>query len=207
MIQLRNKIGKEEISKMEKAFFPGRIIVIYTKEAADKAVEYLNTHKVVGIDTETRPSFKKGKMYKVSLLQISTLDTCFLFRLNIIGMPESLEEFLMSDILKIGLSLRDDFNSLKRSESLKARRGKWIDLQDYVVPFGIEDKSLQKIFANLFNQKISKSQRLSNWEAETLSPGQQLYAATDAWACVKIYSYLSDIDDSKDYELIKNDII
>ena len=113
----------------------------------------------------------------------------------------------MGDVLKIGLSLRDDFNSLKKGKSVKPDLGNWIELQDYVVKFGIEDKSLQKIYANLFNQKISKSQRLSNWEADTLSNGQQAYAATDAWACVKIYNLLQELEKSGEYEIVKKELI
>ena len=109
----------------------------------------------------------------------------------------------MSDTLKIGLSLKDDFTMLRRRKDVNAEEGNWIELQDYVGRFGIEDRSLQKIFANLFGQKISKSQRLSNWEAETLSEGQMKYAATDAWACVEIYNCLSELERTGAYELIK----
>ena len=207
MRDIINKISKAEISEMEKVSFPGRIFVIYTKEDALEAIDYLNAQYCVGVDTETRPSFKKGTMYKVSLLQISTMDTCFLFRLNIIGMPKELEDFLMGDVLKIGLSLKDDFNSLRKRKSVKADLGNWIELQDYAPKFGIEDKSLQKMFAILFGKKISKSQRLSNWESDTLSEAQQLYAATDAWACIKIYKLLQELEKSGDYRIIENESI
>ena len=203
MKQIKNKISKAEIATLPKVLFPGRIFVIYTEADADKAISYLQTQRIVGVDTETRPSFKRGTTHKVALLQISTSDTCFLFRLNQIGMPPSLQEFLMSDTLKIGLSLKDDFTMLRRRKNVNAEEGNWIELQDYVGRFGIEDRSLQKIFANLFGQKISKSQRLSNWEAETLSEGQMKYAATDAWACVEIYNCLSELERTGAYELIK----
>lgn len=203
MKQIKNKITKAEIATLPKVLFPGRIFVIYTEADADKAISYLQTQRIVGVDTETRPSFKRGTTHKVALLQISTSDTCFLFRLNQIGMPLSLQEFLMSDTLKIGLSLKDDFTMLRRRKDVHAEEGNWIELQDYVGRFGIEDRSLQKIFANLFGQKISKSQRLSNWEAETLSEGQMKYAATDAWACVEIYNCLEEMERSGNYELIK----
>lgn len=203
MKQIKNKITKAEIATLPKVLFPGRIFVIYTEADADKAISYLQTQRIVGVDTETRPSFKRGTTHKVALLQISTSDTCFLFRLNQIGMPPSLQEFLMSDTLKIGLSLKDDFTMLRRRKDVHAEEGNWIELQDYVGRFGIEDRSLQKIFANLFGQKISKSQRLSNWEAETLSEGQMKYAATDAWACVEIYNCLSELERTGAYELIK----
>ena len=203
MKQIKNKITKTEIATLPKVLFPGRIFVIYTEADADKAISYLQTQRLVGVDTETRPSFKRGTTHKVALLQISTSDTCFLFRLNQIGMPPSLQEFLMSDTLKIGLSLKDDFTMLRRRKDVHAEEGNWIELQDYVGRFGIEDRSLQKIFANLFGQKISKSQRLSNWEAETLSEGQMKYAATDAWACVEIYNCLEEMERTGNYELIK----
>ena len=188
---------------MPKVLFEGRIFVVYTEADADKAVEYLKTQQIVGVDTETRPSFKRGTTHKVALLQIATADTCFLFRLNRIGMPASLQDFLMSDTLKIGLSLKDDFMMLRRRKNMHAEEGNWIELQDYVGRFGIDDRSLQKIYANLFGQKISKSQRLSNWEAETLTESQMKYAATDAWACVEIYKCLEEMERTGDYEVVK----
>ena len=192
---------------MPKVLFPGRIFVVYTESDAEKAVAYLKDQRIVGVDTETRPSFKRGTTHKVALLQISTQDTCFLFRLNRIGMPDSLQEFLMSDTLKIGLSLKDDFNSLRKRQDMHPDRGNWIELQEYVGKFGIEDRSLQKIYANLFGEKISKNQRLSNWEADVLSEGQKLYAATDAWACVEIYNCLPELESTGNYGIIQNEPI
>ena len=191
MAEYQPTLDKKLISEMPKVTFPGRIIIIYSAEEARKAVAYLNRCEVVGVDTETRPSFKKGKINDVALLQISTRDTCFLFRLNRIGIPDFLEEFLLNDVLKIGLSLRDDFNMLRRANKKDPRVGNWIELQDYVGRFGIEEKSLQKIYAILFGKKISKSQRLSNWEADVLTEAQQQYAATDAWATLEIYMKLN----------------
>lgn len=199
---IRNTISKAEIAQLPKVLFEGRIFVVYTEADTEKAVEYLKTQQIVGVDTETRPSFKRGMTHKVALLQIATTDTCFLFRLNRIGMPESLQNFLMSDVLKIGLSLKDDFMMLRRRKDVHAEEGNWIELQDYVGRFGIEDRSLQKIYANLFGQKISKSQRLTNWEAETLTEAQMKYAATDAWACVEIYNCLAEMERTGDYEVI-----
>ena len=201
MIRIKNTVNKAEIAALPKESFEGRIYVIYTEADAYKAVNYLNRYDVVGVDTETRPSFWKGQVHKVALLQISTEDTCFLFRLNRIGMPDFLQEFLMNDVLKIGLSLRDDFRKLQKRKNVHAEEGNWIELQDYVSRFGIDDRSLQKIYANLFGKKISKAQRLTNWEAETLTEAQMLYAATDAWACVKIYNRLAEMEETGDYEV------
>ena len=202
-IQIKNTIDKAEIAGMTKVDNPGRNFVIYTEAEADKAIAFLKNQPIVGVDTETRPSFKRGMSHKVALMQISTEDTCFLFRLNRIGMPASLQEFLQSDTMKVGLSLKDDFQVIRRRKNVHAEEGNWIELQDYVARFGIEDRSLQKIYANLFGQKISKSQRLSNWEAETLTESQQQYAAIDAWACVKIYNCLSEMERTGNYELIR----
>ena len=145
---------------------------------------------MVGFDTETRPAFKKGQKHKVALMQISTVDRCYLFRLNKIGMSEELKAFLENpDVLKIGLSVHDDFTVLRRSSELDPKG--FVDLQDMVKNFEITDISLQKIYAIIFGERISKSQRLTNWEADSLSEAQQAYAALDAWACLKIYNYLN----------------
>lgn len=190
MTQYTHTISKEEISLLEIEEFPGRIIVIDTEKEADKAVEYLLQFEAVGFDTETRPSFKKGTRYKISLMQISTDEACFLFRLNRIGIPQPLEDFMVNDkILKIGLSLRDDFGAIRKRTDIKPAN--FLDLQNYVGQFGIEDASLQKIYAILFDKKISKGQRLSNWEADVLTEQQKKYAALDAWACLKIYNQLN----------------
>lgn len=183
-------ISKEEIASLPIEEFPGRIITIQTEAEAAKAVDYLLGFDKVGFDTETRPSFRKGQHYKISLMQISTDDTCFLFRLNYIDIPDSLKNFLKSrEILKIGLSLRDDFGAIRKRTNVEPEN--FLDLQNYVGQFGIEDASLQKIYAILFNKKISKGQRLSNWEADVLTESQKKYAALDAWACLKIYNLLN----------------
>ena len=153
MVELQSKIDKKIVAELPKVSFPGRIFVIYTEAEARKAIDYLNTHVLVGVDTETRPSFRKGAVNKVALLQVSTYDTCFLFRLNHLGLPDFLEEFLQNNVLKIGLSLKDDFAMLRRRNKKDPRMGNWVELQDYVASFGIEEKSLQKIYALLFSGK------------------------------------------------------
>ena len=182
-------ITKDEIALLPVEEFKERIIVIQTEEDAEKAVRYLSDFDVVGFDTETRPNFRKGSSNKVGLMQISTYEVCFLFRLNIIGIPDSLRDFLLNPaIQKIGLSLKDDFNAIRKRCEIDPLG--FIDLQSYVVRFGITDASLQKIYAILFGKKISKGQRLTNWEAEELTINQQKYASLDAWACLLIYEVL-----------------
>lgn len=189
MSNYRANIEKSEVAGMPTAAFSGRIITIDTIADADKAVKALSSEKLLGIDTETRPSFRKGQQYEVSLIQLSTADTCFLIRLNRTGMPNSLVSLLENkDIIKVGLSLHDDYQSLCRRRKFKA--GGFLDLQQHVTKYGIEEKSLQKIFAIVFGQRISKSQQLTNWENDVLTDKQKLYAATDAWACLEIYNKL-----------------
>lgn len=197
---LYDKFDKSALSDLPRALFEGRVIVVQTESEADKAVSYLLSSPLVGFDTETRPSFKRGVVNKVSLLQLSTDDTCFLFRLNYIGLPSSVVQLLQNgQVTKIGLSLNDDYTALRRRAEL-APQG-FLDLQQYVKDFGIADMSLQKLYANIFGQKIVKRQRLTNWEADVLSDGQKLYAATDAWACLRIYRELEALRLSGDYEL------
>lgn len=182
-------IEKSEIAGMPTVAFEGRIITIDTTEETDKAVKALSGERLLGIDTETRPSFRKGVQHEVSLIQLSTADTCFLIRLNRTGMPDSLIALLENkEITKVGLSLHDDYQALCRKRKFKA--GGFLDLQQHVVKYGIEEKSLQKIFAIVFGQRISKSQQLTNWENDVLTDKQKLYAATDAWACLEIYNRL-----------------
>lgn len=183
-------ITKQELAELEKVNFEGEIYVIDHPAEVDNAVAYLSTKSALGFDTETKPAFKRGQVNNVALLQLATEDECFLFRLNKIGYPESLEKLLCNEsVKKIGLSLRDDFAALRKRTGKKPQN--FIDLQLFVDEFGIEDNSLQKIYAIIFGKKISKSQRLSNWEAAELTPAQQSYAAIDAWACLKIYNYLT----------------
>jgi len=199
---ISNKIDKKVVVTLPCVLFEGRVVVVQSVAECDKAVDYLLRQELLGFDTETRPSFRKGKSYKVSLVQISTHDVCFLFRLNMIGFPPSLKRLLESvHVTIVGLSLKDDFASLRRREEFEP--GDFVELQDFVKKFGIEDMSLQKIYANLFGQKISKSQRLSNWEADVLSDKQKYYAATDAWACIKIYEELQQMQSTGNYRLEK----
>jgi ribonuclease D len=186
---LGRAITKEDIAKFDNEEFRGQIIEVQTVDKVAESIRVLSQSKILGFDTETRPAFKKGSSYRVSLIQLSTNDTCFLFRLNKIGFPPELIR-LLSDLnpLKIGLSLRDDFLSMSRR--MKFTPAGFIDLQKIVAENDIDDMSLQKIYAILFQKKISKNQRLTNWEAEELTESQKKYAALDAWACLKIYEKL-----------------
>lgn len=182
-------ISKEALSALAAEEFSGRIVLVQTEATAVKAMRYLMEQPIVGFDTETRPSFRKGEVHKVALIQLSTPDTCFLIRLNRLGIFPLLKEFLESDsVKKIGLSTKDDFAALNRLDAV-APKG-FIELQQMVKTRGIGEASLTKIYALLFGKRISKGQRLTNWEAVELTEAQQRYAALDAWACLRIYDRL-----------------
>lgn len=182
-------ISKEIVHGLPEVHYPGRVILIDSAAKAKDAVAYLMKQTQIGFDTETRPSFQKNHRYKVSLVQLSTPGECFLFRLKQIGSLDGLMSIFENPrIQKIGLSLKDDFHSLaKLCEFTPAG---FVELQTFVKEYEIADNSLQKIYALLFNRRISKNQRLTNWEAPELTIGQQNYAAIDAWACVEIYNHL-----------------
>ena len=187
---VRRSINKDELKELPKTVFPGRIHVIQSEAETEKAVAYLQSQPILGIDSETRPSFTKGQSHKVALL----------FRLNMTGLTQPLVDLLENPaVIKVGLSLKDDFMMLHKRAPFTQQS--CIELQDYVRQFGIQDKSLQKIYAILFKEKISKSQRLSNWEADVLSDGQKQYAATDAWACLNIYNLLQELKRTGNYEV------
>lgn len=187
-------ITKEALAELPVVVYPGGIdavTVIDTPAKARIALRALNKCDHIGFDTETRPSFRKGQVNKVALLQLSTGDHCYLFRLNRPGIFDMVRPLLENpDIIKVGLSVHDDYNALRRRGEINPAG--FLDLQDYCRTFHIVDISLQKIFAIIFGERISKTQRLTNWEAESLNESQQIYAAIDAWACLKLYRYIRE---------------
>jgi len=196
----KTKITKDEVNLLPVVIFEGKITLVDDLSKIDPAIEELRRSAIVGLDTETKPSFTRGTHHKVSLVQISTLDHCFLFRLNKTNFPQALADFLSDEsVMKIGLSLRDDFSGLNKHHVFKPAN--FVDIQTIAQSYGILDLSLQKIYAILFGKKISKSQRLSNWESPDLSEQQQRYAATDAWASLQIYLQLMN-----EKKLSKNEI-
>lgn len=182
-------IAKDQLATMPTVGYSGHIMVVDNIEEAESALAYLKRQGIVGIDTETRPSFKKGRAHQVALIQIATDDICYLFRINQLGFIDGLRDFLEDEtIVKVGLSLKDDFFMLHKIGEFQPQG--YVELQSLVKEYSIADASLQKIYGIIFGGRISKSQRLSNWEAAELTAAQQMYAAIDAWACLRIYKYL-----------------
>ena len=202
MVELPNKIDKKELADKPKVLFNGIIEEIDTVEKADHAIEILRKERVVGFDTETRPSFTRGLGHKIALLQLSTESVAYLFRLNKTGIPDSVADFLAdTNIIKVGVSIKDDFNSLASRRNFKPDG--FVELQEMCGEMGIEEKGLQKMYGLLFGERISKNQQLSNWEIESLTESQRQYAAIDAWACLRIYRYLKELRKTGEYRIIK----
>lgn len=179
-------IDKVAIQELPITFFEGEVIIVDHPDQVASAIEYLSQHTVLGVDTEARPSFKRGVHYPTALVQVATLERCYLFRLTHVGMPQELADiFANSKICKVGLAFKDDLTGLKRRRNFKPTN--CIDLQTIVCKYGIMELGLQKIFAIIFSKKISKAQQLTNWENSYLTPEQARYASTDAWATLKIY--------------------
>ncbi len=185
----RISISPEEIEQLSPAAFPGRIEVI-DSVGLDffRAVRYLRRQSVIGFDTESRPCFSPNQPhYGVSLLQLSGKERAFLFRIKMMGdIPKALRKILSDEkILKVGAAVNDDVRGLEKHHDFTPKS--FVDLQKIVWEYGIKDKSVKKMAAIILGIRISKTQQLSNWEAEKLSEAQQSYAATDAWVCREMY--------------------
>lgn len=187
--RFRPTITNEETAALPAAEFHGPITVVDSDDGVREACDYLAAQPVIGFDTETRPSFRAGAMNRVALLQLSSPERCFLFRLNKIRFDKAILGILEDrSILKIGADVAGDLRALHGLRHF--REAGFVDLQALVPQWGVQEKSLRKMSAIVLGQRVSKAQRLSNWEAAQLTPRQQLYAATDAWICTLIYDRL-----------------
>lgn len=197
-------INKDLLQWMPVAAFEGEVIVVDQEDQIPEAVAYLRTQKVIGVDTEARPSFQRGIHYPTALVQIASHERCYLFRLTHVGMPQALADlFADPGICKVGLAFKDDINGLRRRRNFTPAN--CIDVQSMVPQYGILDLGLQKIFAICFGKKISKAQQLTNWENSHLTAEQARYASTDAWATLLIYEDLlaHETLDSKEVEALR----
>ncbi|WP_245820758.1 3'-5' exonuclease [Saccharicrinis aurantiacus] len=190
-----NSISNDTLNELPLRHYEGEVVVIENAEEIPQMMGHLKKCKVLGFDTETKPAFKKGQTNQISLLQISSEEKTFLVRLNKTGLTNELVELLASnEILKVGVGIRDDIRGLKRLSEFED--GGFIELQTKATDLGVKDFSLKKLAGILLEFRVSKRQRLSNWETETLSEGQITYAATDSWVALEIYKSLEELDPS-----------
>ena len=184
-----DKISNEQTALLPAVEFRGEIRIVEHERDIAAACKTLAEQPVIGFDTETRPSFRPGVTFRVSLLQLSTPTVCYLFRLNKIPLAKPILQLLEDRrVLKIGADVAGDLRSLRQIRHF--RDGGFVDLQGIAPEWGIGEKSLRKLSAIVLGRRVSKAQRLSTWEAATLTDKQQLYAATDAWVCTRIYEQL-----------------
>jgi len=187
-----SEISREELRLLPLVQFKGKIHLIEHNMAAQFAVNNLRLCPVLGFDTETRPSFTKGRINQIALLQLANATDAYLFRICKMGIPKCLLALLSDpNILKIGAALKNDTDVLKRSVTIKPRG--LVDLQNEVQKYQIKSLGLSKMAGITLGVRISKSQQLSNWENDVLTEAQQRYAATDAWMCYMIYEKLNQL--------------
>jgi len=185
----KENISIDEIKELELSWFTGEIVMVDNMEKFFSVMPRLRKAKVLGFDTETKPSFKKGRTNKVSLIQLADENLACLFRLNRIGIPDELISLLTDPkIIKAGVAIHDDIKLLSGLKKFNPEA--FIDLQTFVKSFGIESSGLKKLTAIILGFRISKRQQVTDWEAPELSEAQQIYAATDAWVCQQIYNRL-----------------
>ncbi len=185
----QSEMTKEEVAGLELIQYEGPISVIDSMGSFERVIDQIAGHHILGFDTETRPSFKKGNVYPTSLIQLSSSDHSWLVRVSRIGYPNKLLDLLSSeDTIKVGSGLNDDLRRLR--SDFQFEPGGFLDLQRYVEAFHIEEKGLKKLSGIVLGHRISKSQQVSNWDANHLTEAQLRYAATDAWICLEIYNTL-----------------
>lgn len=186
---LKISISHEEINRLPLRTFEGKTVVVSDVSNLPKAIREIEKHEVVGFDTETRPSFKRGQFYKVSLLQLAVPGKAFLIRVNHTGLPEELTAlFENSNIIKTGVGIRDDIKALQKLRPFEPAG--FLDLSTLAKQAGLQVESVKKLTALLLGFRISKSAQTSNWEVATFTQKQIEYAATDAWVCLELYSKL-----------------
>lgn len=192
---MQQSITIEEINTLPLLQFSGEIVIVDNETILERAINELKGETILGFDTETKPSFLKGVSHKVCLLQLSTDNVCYLFRLNKIGLTAEIRQILSSpNIIKAGAATTDDIKGLQQLEHFEAHG--FVDLQKIALQKGIVDIALKKMVAILLGFRISKRQKLTNWEAPEFTQNQQIYAATDAWVSKQIYDKLINIEPS-----------
>ncbi len=185
----QNKISNEEVNALELGQFEGEVVMAHSKKEVQDVLDILWKEEVIGFDTETKPSFRKGVKNNVSLVQMATPEQAFLIRLNHTGVTADLRDLMSSPkITKVGIALRDDLKDLQELSSFDPAG--FVELNQLVKQIGIESNGLRKLAAIILGIRISKSAQTSNWENEVLSEKQIRYAATDAWVCIEMYRQL-----------------
>lgn len=192
-LTMRRAISKEEINQLPVLSFQEEIVFCEREKEMIAALEELNEYPVVGFDTESKPTFKKGQFHHVALVQLAMDRKVFLFRVFETGIPQELADFFSNeDIVKVGIALDDDIKSLQKRKKFIPRS--FVDLNQVATNLLIENIGVRNLSAIFLNGRVTKGQQTSNWENRNLTIAQKRYAATDAWVCLKIYEELAKDD-------------
>lgn len=180
------RIEKDFISALPLMQYGGKIVLVEDEKTAKKAVRALSREKILGFDTETRPCFRKGAGYMVSLVQLCGKNCAYLFRLDYCGgVPVLFPLFENPKILKVGVAVKDDVHHLKVRAPFDDAG--FVDASRYTRAARIENTGLRALTAHFLGGRISKAAQVSNWAAKELSPQQIVYAATDAWVSRELF--------------------
>ncbi len=189
----KRKLSKDEINALPIARYEGEIVLIQDKETLLSAIAALQEERVLGFDTETKPSFRKGQLNDPALVQIAGEEIVYLVQLLHVPFDDALASLLANpDILKVGVSIFEDMRELQKLHSFEP--GGIVDLGNVARTHNIETQGLRNLAANFFDYRITKGPQCSNWSAQVLSERQISYAATDAWIGRKVFMRMQELD-------------
>ena len=185
-VELQNEIARaisrEDMAKLAIRRYEGRICLVATPGDLEEARSDLRQESIAGLDTETRPAFKKGESHLPALVQVATARAVYLFQLRRSEVHPLLAELLSeARTAKAGISLKDDLRALKKVFPFEEKN--MLDLGLVARRSGFEQTGVRNLAGILLGLRIPKGTKTSNWAARELSPAQIAYAATDAWAC------------------------
>ena len=200
----QNRLSRDYINSLPIIRFEGDVQVINESETAKKVVKKLYKEKILGFDTESKPSFKPGVSHPISLIQVSTLKTSYLFQVNGNGLIPLLEPLLTSKkVKKVGVGLAHDINKLKGFNDIVLNG--LIDLSLIAREKGIIQTGARGLTARYLQKRLVKTAQTTNWARLELSEKQKNYAATDAWVCLKIYPLM--LKDKIDYKKFEDELV
>jgi len=182
-------ISKEQINHLPLRRYHGTIHLIYKDSQVEAAVNALKRESILGFDTETRPSFKKGQSYPTALVQFAGAKAAYLFQLRNLKTLDGLAALCSNPrIIKVGVALQDDIRKLR--DSFVFEPAGFTELSALTQQLGIVNTGLRSLAAIIIGYRISKAQQTSNWSRRRLTSTQLVYAATDAWISREIYRRL-----------------
>jgi len=185
-------ITKEVINDLPLSRYDGPIVLVSTPGEMNVAVAELRKEKILGFDTETRPSFRRGKSYPPALLQLGGADKVYLFQLlKLENLTPVLDILADPGIVKVGVAIRDDVRKLRESQDFKPAG--FVELADITHKLEIVNTGLRSLAGIFLGVRISKGAQVSNWSRDHLTEAQTVYAATDAWISREVYMRLREL--------------